>query len=60
MIRWYRERVAADGGFEATQQFARFFGAPGMGHSDGRRALAVFDPVTALFDWVENARPRST
>jgi feruloyl esterase len=51
--RWYRELVAANGGIEATQQFARFFNVPGMGHSNGGRALDVFDPVTAIYNWVE-------
>jgi feruloyl esterase len=54
--RWYRELVAANGGIEATQQFARFFNVPGMGHSNGGRALDVFDPVTAIFDWVEKGQ----
>jgi hypothetical protein len=51
--RWYRALVAAHGGVEATQQFARFFNVPGMGHSDGGQSLDVFDPVTPLMDWVE-------
>jgi pimeloyl-ACP methyl ester carboxylesterase len=51
--RWYRELVAANGGLEATQQFARFFNVPGMGHTDGGQSLDVFDPVTPLIDWVE-------
>jgi feruloyl esterase len=51
--RWYRELVAANGGIEATQQFARFFNVPGMGHSNGGRALDVFDPVSAIYNWVE-------
>lgn len=54
--RWYRELVAANGGIEATQQFARFFNVPGMGHSDGGRALDVFDPVTAIYNWVEKGQ----
>jgi pimeloyl-ACP methyl ester carboxylesterase len=54
--RWYRELVAANGGIDATQQFARFFNVPGMGHSDGGRALDVFDPVTAIYNWVEKGQ----
>ncbi len=51
--RWYRNLVAANGGLEATQSFARFFVVPGMEHCSGGRALDRFDPVTALYDWVE-------
>ncbi|NRF71971.1 tannase/feruloyl esterase family alpha/beta hydrolase [Aquincola sp. S2] len=51
--RWYRNLVAANGGLEATQRFARFFNVPGMEHCSGGRALDRFDPVTALYDWVE-------
>jgi pimeloyl-ACP methyl ester carboxylesterase len=51
--RWYRNLVAANGGLEATQAFARFFVVPGMEHCSGGQALDRFDPVTALYDWVE-------
>lgn len=54
--RWYRELVAANGGIEATQQFARFFNVPGMGHTNTGRALDVFDPVTAIYNWVEKGQ----
>ena len=54
--RWYRELVTANGGIEATQQFARFFNVPGMGHRNTGRALDVFDPVTAIYDWVEKGQ----
>ncbi|RCW70548.1 tannase/feruloyl esterase family alpha/beta hydrolase [Pseudorhodoferax soli] len=51
--RWYRELVAANGGLEATKQFARLFNFPGMGHSVGGAALDRFDPVAAIQEWVE-------
>jgi pimeloyl-ACP methyl ester carboxylesterase len=54
--RWYRELVAANGGLEATKQFARFFNVPGMGHSSGGAALDRFDPVTAIYNWVEQGQ----
>lgn len=54
--RWYRELVAANGGIEATQKFVRFFNVPGMGHTNTGRALDVFDPVTAIYDWVEKGQ----
>lgn len=51
--RWYRKLVDANGGLEATQRFARFFNVPGMEHCSGGQALDRFDPVTAIYDWVE-------
>lgn len=51
--RWYQQLIEANGGLAATQQFARFFNVPGMGHSNDGRSLSVFDPVTAIYDWVE-------
>lgn len=58
--RWYRELVAANGGLEATRQFARFFNVPGMEHCSGGAALDQFDPVTALYDWVEKNQAPQT
>lgn len=58
--RWYRELVAANGGLEATKTFARFFNVPGMGHSAGGAALDRFDPVTAIYDWVEKGQAPET
>ncbi len=54
--RWYRDLVAANGGLEATKQFARFFNFPGMGHSVGGASLDQFDPVAAIQDWVEKGQ----
>lgn len=54
--RWYRELVAANGGLEATKQFARFFNFPGMGHVAGGASLDIFDPVAAIQDWVEKGQ----
>lgn len=51
--RWYRELIAANGGLDATKQFARFFNVPGMAHSSGGKSLDEFDPVTAIHQWVE-------
>lgn len=51
--RWYRALVQAQGGVEATRNFVRLFNVPGMAHSDGGRSLDIFDPVTAIHDWVE-------
>lgn len=54
--RWYRNLVADNGGIEATKEFARFFNVPGMDHSGGGRSLDVFDPVAAIYNWVEKGQ----
>lgn len=54
--RWYQQLVAANGGLAATQQHVRFFNVPGMGHSGGGAAMDLFDPVAALYDWVEKGQ----
>lgn len=58
--RWYQNLVAANGGIEATKQFARFFVAPGVEHCRGGQGLDRFDPVSALYDWVEKGRAPDT
>jgi hypothetical protein len=55
--RWYKNLVTRNSGIEATQQFARFFNVPGMGHCSGGDALDTFDPVTAIYNWVEKKQP---
>lgn len=39
-----------------AQDFARLFAVPGMGHCQGGPATDQFDALSALIDWVENAR----
>lgn len=51
--RWYRNLVDANGGLNATKEFALFYNVPGMEHCSGGSALDVFDPVTPLYNWVE-------
>lgn len=53
VTRWYQNLVASNGGLESTQRFARFFVAPGVEHCRGGQGLDRFDPVSALYDWVE-------
>ncbi|NBS74513.1 MAG: tannase/feruloyl esterase family alpha/beta hydrolase [Betaproteobacteria bacterium] len=56
VIRWYQQLAKANEGLSETQKFARLFIVPGMSHTTGGRALDVFDPVSAIYDWVENNR----
>jgi feruloyl esterase len=58
VIRWYQQLIKANEGLSATQKFARLFIVPGMSHTTGGKALDVFDPVTAIYEWVEkNSEP---
>jgi feruloyl esterase len=41
------------GGLEKTQQFARLYMLPGLGHCTGGSALPQFEMLTPLVDWVE-------
>ncbi len=50
-IRYYNDVVATMG--EQTQQFARLFMVPGMGHCAGGPGATTFDPLSALERWVE-------
>lgn len=54
--RWYERLASAQGGMDATRQFARYFAVPGMGHCSGGPALDQFDPFAALVAWVEQGR----
>ena len=50
-IRYYNDVVSTMG--EQTQQFARLFMVPGMGHCAGGPGASTFDPLSALERWVE-------
>jgi len=52
---WYGRLHTDTGG--RTQDWARLFLVPGMGHCDGGPATDQFDPLTAIVDWVEHAEP---
>lgn len=56
VYRWYQNLAAANGGVEATRDFARFFYAPGMGHCRGGNGLDTFDRLMTLVDWVEKGK----
>jgi feruloyl esterase len=48
---WY-DRLHTDTGGH-TQDWARLFLVPGMGHCDGGPATDEFDPLAAIVNWVE-------
>jgi pimeloyl-ACP methyl ester carboxylesterase len=53
----YYERLAADNGPGPIGDWSRLFLVPGMGHCGGGDAtLDHFDMVSAIVDWVEQAR----
>jgi tannase/feruloyl esterase len=52
---WY-DRLSVDTGGH-TQDWARLFLVPGMGHCSGGRATDQFDPLMAIQDWVEGGKP---
>jgi feruloyl esterase len=56
LIEYYQRLSAANGGLDATRDFARLFLVPGMTHCTGGRSLDEFDPLEALSQWVENGR----
>jgi Tannase and feruloyl esterase len=55
-VDYYAKLAAANGGADATSDFARLFLAPNMLHCRGGQALDTFDPLAALVDWVEKGK----
>jgi feruloyl esterase len=53
LVAYYRRLAEANGGLDATRDFARLFLVPGMTHCRGGQALDDFDPLAAVVDWVE-------
>ena len=51
--RYYDALAEQSGGLEPTQDFARLYLVPGMGHCRGGKGLDEFDALTAIVDWVE-------
>jgi len=59
--RYYESLVEAVGGRAATEDFARLFLLPGMGHCRGGSGPDTFDGLTPLVDWVERGvAPRAS
>lgn len=56
----YYERLRAELGPGKTQQFARLFVAPGVGHCRGGAGPELVDPFGALVTWVEQGKAPRT
>ena len=56
LIGYYKRVMAANGGQDDTNQFARLFLVPGMNHCGGGPALDQFDTLTAMENWVEKGQ----
>lgn len=52
-VNYYKSVVAAMGGVAETEDFARLFMIPGMGHCRGGLGPVVFDKVGVLEQWVQ-------
>lgn len=53
-VNYYEQALAKNG--PDTQQFFRFFMAPGMGHCGGGNGPDRHDSMTAMVDWVEKGK----
>jgi len=53
LVNYYERVERAMGGAEKTQEFARLFLVPGMGHCGSGTAPNQFDALSALDQWVE-------
>lgn len=56
LIRYYKQIEEHNGGEAKTEEFARLFLVPGMNHCGGGPALDDFDTLTAIQEWVEDAK----
>jgi feruloyl esterase len=56
VLKYYENATKTMGGAEKTQEFYRFFMAPGMGHCGGGPGPNTFDVQSALEDWVEHGK----
>jgi len=50
---YYNKLASLNGGVATTQNFARLFLIPNMGHCSGGPATDTFDPLEAIVNWVE-------
>jgi hypothetical protein len=57
-INFYNRALGAVGGFNRTEQFFRFFLAPGVTHCGvpGEKSIAPTDPMSAVVKWVETGQ----
>lgn len=59
-IDYYQRVIDTMGGLGNTQQFARLFLAPHVGHCSGGTGPAPVDPMSAVERWVENGEAPDT
>jgi Tannase and feruloyl esterase len=61
-INYYNQAVAANGGLRNTQQFFRYFLAPGVAHcgTPGAGSVAPTNPMQQVIDWVEQGQAPAT
>ena len=57
LVHYYEGMQKKMGGAQATNDFARLFMVPGMGHCAGGNAPTRFDALAMLEPWVEKATP---
>ena len=57
-INYYNQVLAANGGMNNTEQFMRYFLAPGVSHcgTPGPGSIAPTNPMQQVIDWVENGQ----
>jgi feruloyl esterase len=53
LVNYYEQVTRAMGGIDQTQEFARLFMVPGMGHCGSGTAPNQFDTLSALDGWVD-------
>jgi feruloyl esterase len=57
-INYYNQVLAANGGIRSTEQFMRYFLAPGVSHcgTPGPGSIAPTNPMQQVIDWVEHGQ----
>jgi len=57
-INYYNQVLAANGGIRSTEQFMRYFLAPGVAHcgTPGPGSIAPTNPMQQVIDWVEHGQ----
>jgi len=57
-INFYNEALSANGGVNRTEQFWRYFLAPGVAHcgTPGAGSIAPTNPMQQVIDWVEHGQ----
>jgi hypothetical protein len=61
-INFYNRGIEANGGLGKTQQFWRYFLAPGVGHcgTPGAGSVAPTDPMQQVINWVQTGKAPDT